>query len=334
MERSVPRGVLMSERRDQKGSPNILVPACRYRAPSYADIIRGAALNDNSGDTLAIATLRRMGEHSACLSKSLHMGHYFGGAFEMHVSARLVAASEVLPLRTKFREEMNNQIMHDSLHERKGWTQSYLLEFDGIAAGFGGVAIGGPWKDKPTVFEFYVPPHCRSRLFDLFEALLAASGARFFEVQTNEPCLPIMLHVHGRDIASESIVFADQFTTALPANGALFRCTTSDAEARQCIEERAGGPEAVLEIDGKEVAKGGILFHYNRPYGDIHMEIAEPFRRRGMGSYLVQELKRLTYELGAVPAARCNTDNVASRRTLQRAGFVPCAHILVGSIPQ
>jgi hypothetical protein len=237
------------------------------------------------------------------------MVHHFGGAFEMHVSARLVAASEVLPLRTRFRAEMNHQIMHDSLHERKGWTQSYLLEFDGVAAGFGGVAIGGPWKDKPTIFEFYVPPHHRSGLFDLFEALLAASRARFLEVQSNEPCLPIMLHVYGRDIASESIVFADHFTTALPANGALFRRTTSDAEAQQCIAERAGGPEAALEIDGKEVAKGGILFHYNRPYGD-------------------------TYELGAVPAARCNTDNVASRRTLQRAGLVPCAHILVGSIPQ
>jgi hypothetical protein len=30
-------------------------------------------------------------------------------------------------------------------------------------------------------------------------------------------------------------------------------------------------------------------------------------------------------ELGAIPTARCNPDNAASRRTLQRAGFAPCA---------
>jgi GNAT superfamily N-acetyltransferase len=62
------------------------------------------------------------------------------------------------------------------------------------------------------------------------------------------------------------------------------------------------------------------------------MEVIEPFRRRGLGSYLVQELKRACYELGAVPGARCNPTNIPSRKTLQRAGFVPFAHILIGSI--
>jgi GNAT superfamily N-acetyltransferase len=252
----------------------------------------------------------------------------------MRSSARLVSALETLPLRTIFREEMNCQITKDSIHERQGWTQSFLLEHDGVVAGFGGVAIAGPWQGKPTLFEFYVRPEHRTRMFDLFEALLAASGARFLEVQSNEPCLPIMLPVYGRDLASESLVFCDRFVTKLPGNGAVFRRTTSDEEARRCIEERAGGPEAVLEIDGREAAKGGILFHYDRPYGDIYMEVGDEFRQRGLGAYLVQELKRVAYELGSVPAARCNTHNVASRRTLQRAGFAPCAHILIGTIAE
>ena len=86
----------------------------------------------------------------------------------------------------------------------------------------------------------------------------------------------------------------------------------------------------VVEIHGAVGATGGILFHYNRPYGDIYMDVAEPFRRRGLGSFLVQELKRVCYEGGHVPAARCNTGNIASQRTLQKAGFVPCGHILKG----
>ena len=88
----------------------------------------------------------------------------------------------------------------------------------------------------------------------------------------------------------------------------------------------------VVEVDGKVAATGGILFHYNRPYGDIYMEVAEAFRRCGHGSFLVQELKRVCYEGGSVPAARCNPKNIASRKTLQKAGFVPCGHILNGSI--
>ena len=88
----------------------------------------------------------------------------------------------------------------------------------------------------------------------------------------------------------------------------------------------------VVEVEGKIAATGGMLFHYNRPYGDIYMEVSEAFRRRGLGCYLVQELKRVCYEQGSVPAARCNPANIASRRTLQKAGFVPCGHILTGSV--
>jgi len=58
----------------------------------------------------------------------------------------------------------------------------------------------------------------------------------------------------------------------------------------------------------------------------------EPYRRPGFGGYFVPELKRRYYELGAIPGARCHSTNVASRRTVQRAGFVPYAHILIGMI--
>ena len=74
------------------------------------------------------------------------------------------------------------------------------------------------------------------------------------------------------------------------------------------------------------------MFHYNRPYGDIYMKVAEPFRRRGLGSYIVQELKKICYGMGNIPCARCNTSNIISRKTLQKAGFVPCAHILKGAL--
>ena len=80
------------------------------------------------------------------------------------------------------------------------------------------------------------------------------------------------------------------------------------------------------------VAAGGVLCHYNPPYGDLFMGVAGPFRRRGYGSYLVQELKRVAYERGQVPAARCNAANGGSRATLQRAGLMPCARVLTGRI--
>jgi GNAT superfamily N-acetyltransferase len=251
----------------------------------------------------------------------------------MRATATPTSPSAVLPLRVRYRREMNCQIVHDSIHRRTGWTGTYALDLDDTCAGFGSVAVGGPWTGQPTVFEFYVLPAHRGRAFHLFEAFLETSGARLMAIQSNDALLAVMLHTYARDVRSEKIVFQDGVTTALAPNGAILQQVTRDEETRTAIAQRQGGTEWRLELGGDAVATGGILFHYNEPYGDIYMDVAEPFRRRGLGAYLVQELKRVAYELGSIPCARCGPDNVASRLTLQKAGLVPFAHILNGSIP-
>jgi GNAT superfamily N-acetyltransferase len=62
------------------------------------------------------------------------------------------------------------------------------------------------------------------------------------------------------------------------------------------------------------------------------MEVEETSRRKGYGSYLIQEIKRVCYAAGKKPAARCGPENIASRRTLEKAGFRVCGHLLVGEI--
>jgi len=255
------------------------------------------------------------------------------GAVLMTPEARLCSVEEILPMRELYREEMNCQITHDSISRREGWVRPYLLMLRGDAMGYGLVAIAGPWTGKPTVVEYHVAPEARTRAFDLFEAFVAASAAQFIEIQSNATLLTVMLHLWSPNVVSESIVFHDRITTSLPSNGAVLRSVTSVEESLQCVERLRGSSEWLLELDGKTVATGGIAFHYNRPYGDIYMAVDESYRQRGLGSYLVQELKRVCYEeLGSVPCARCSPANTASRKTLQKAGFVPCAHILTGSI--
>lgn len=249
----------------------------------------------------------------------------------MEVSARTTSFEDIIRWRDMHRLEMACQITHDSIHTRPGWTQEYLLLLEGNAVGYGSVAVAGPWIMKPTVYEFYVVPHQpRLHVFELFEALLAASRAVAIEVQSNDTLTTVMLHAFAENVASESILFHDKLATSLRPPGATFRePTASEAPDVPELHLKWCG---VVEVEGKVAGSGGILFHYNRPYGDIYMEVAEPFRGRGLASFLVQELKRVCYEGGHVPAARCNPKNIASRRTLQRAGFVPCGHILTGSV--
>jgi GNAT superfamily N-acetyltransferase len=249
----------------------------------------------------------------------------------MTIQVDRVDGAEIAELRGRHVREMNCQVTKDSIHGRPGWTIEYLLRLGGRDAGYGSVAVAGPWKDKPTLYEFYVEPECRGRVFDLFEALRAAAGPVAVETQSNAVLLTAMLHTFARDVFAEAILFHDRITTALaPPAGATFR-TATEADGLDMRPEQLAS-HGVVEMDGGVAASGGILYHYNRPYGDIYMEVAELYRRRGIGAYLVQELKRVCRELGSVPAARCNVGNAASRKTLQKAGFVPCGNILVGSL--
>ncbi|HTB98692.1 MAG TPA: GNAT family N-acetyltransferase [Terracidiphilus sp.] len=237
----------------------------------------------------------------------------------MEILAREVSLQEIAGLRDQYRAEMNCQVVHDSLHVREGWTKEFLLEGNGETAGYGSIAVAGPWKGTRTVFEFYVLPEFGAHAFDCFDCFVEASQATAMEIQSNQEILLVMLHTYAHDIKSERIVFEEGLTTAHPANGAV-------------LKENATS-EWILEVDGVPAGSGGILYHYNRPYGDVYMEIAEPYRRRGYGSFLVQELKKICRERAGIPAARCSTENIASRKTLQRAGFVPYAHILLGTLP-
>jgi GNAT superfamily N-acetyltransferase len=231
-----------------------------------------------------------------------------------------------------YREEMRCQIIHDSIHGRPGWTVEYALEIDSAMVGYGSMAVSGPWKAAHSLYEFYVNKQSRRHVFDLFNALRVESHASKIETQTNDPFLSVMLHTFARNVRAEAILFEDQFETHLMPDGAGFRDhDAGDVEQLKALEldDTAGW---VVTWNGRIAGAGGILYHYNRPYGDIYMKIAEPFQRRGLGAYLVQELKRACRSGGSVPAARCNVSNTASRKTLQKAGFVPCGNLVSGEI--
>lgn len=242
-----------------------------------------------------------------------------------------VPLGTILPLRDEYRRLMNCQIVHDSWH-RRGFTQSYLLTVNGETAGH--AAMGGaPREVRDIVKEFYLRPSFREFALPLFRQLVAVSAAKRIEAQTNDVLLSLMFADCATDWASETILFSDQLATSLPAPAGVTFRELSEADRAGVFEHKV---EPVgnwgLELDGDVVATGGLLYHYNPPYGDIFMEVAEPFRRRGFGGYLVQEVKRECYASGHLPGARCFHTNVGSRGALQRAGMLPCGRILKGRL--
>src|SRR5438132_4212203 len=156
---------------------------------------------------------------------------------KMTIESRRAELRDIEALRDIYRQEMNCQIIHDSIHSRPGWSQEYLLIEDGAKVGYGSLAVAGPWKDKPTVYEYFVLAQHRSRMFDLFIALLTSSGATMIETQSNDQLLTVMLHTFAQNVISESILFHDKLTTSHSQPDALFR-RASPEDAAQIAQQK------------------------------------------------------------------------------------------------
>ena len=240
----------------------------------------------------------------------------------MPINVSRCELNDIAPMRVQFLDEMKAQFIHDKCH-LYGWSDDYSLELDGKVVGYGCVWGIDQRQDRDTIFEFYVLPEYRMHHSKLMRELILVSGVTNLECQTNDPNTSKLFFENATNIEVQSILFTDQRPTSWSLSD-LELVDKSDPEQLQ--------RERKLELlRGNEVvASGGFLMNYNFPYADIYMEVPEPYRRQGFGSRLVQEAKRLAYEIGRVPAARCNVSNPVSKATLTRAGFQPCGYWLVG----
>jgi GNAT superfamily N-acetyltransferase len=246
----------------------------------------------------------------------------------MKIAAQRVELNAILALRALFLEEANHQVRHNSRHER-GWSDSYLLVVDGQTVGYGSI-MGREIKDRDTIFEFFVIPPFRNRASELFAQLKAAAKPAFIECQSNDRMFAAMLFEFARNISSDVVLFEEHSVTSLAVPGVLVRRRQDSDVVFSHSHEGVG--EFVAELNDEIIATGGFLLHYNPPFADLYMEVREDCRRRGIGSFLLQEVKRECYLAGRVPAARTSIRNLASRACLSRAGLRVCGFMLTGEV--
>jgi len=236
---------------------------------------------------------------------------------------------EVLPFRNLFLQENNFQIRYNACHER-GWSDSYLIIYNEEKIGYGSIKGNEDRNARDTVFEFYIIPSFRNISSIAFSELLRASGADFIECQSNDVLLTSLLYQYGQNINSPVILFEDGIKSSLSIENVILKKRNKNDIVFAHQTEPVG--DFVLELNKEIVATGGFLLHYNIPFADLYMEVKEDHRRKGFGSFLIQELKRVCYLAGRVPAARCNIENTASRATLIKAGLRIAGFMLIGNV--
>ncbi len=236
------------------------------------------------------------------------------------VTVRAADYEDIRPLRELFRREAKCQIVRDSIL-RRGLADAYVISVEGDVVGYAGV-----WNRhyENRLMEFFTLSEDPEEALILFTEVVRISGATHIEAQTNLPAMAAMLRDCATDVAEEHILFEDGPPTELI-------CADTVLRPREPGDVGPDG-EWVVERNGSVIAAGGVLYHYNPPYGDIHMEVVEEARRQGVGSFLVQELRRVCSEEGKLPAARCEPGNHGSIGALRRGGLQPCGRLLAGEI--
>jgi GNAT superfamily N-acetyltransferase len=232
---------------------------------------------------------------------------------------------QVLPLKERYREEAGCQLVRDSLLWR-GLAEPWLVRIAGHVAGYG--ALGTTYV-AGRVIEFHLLPRFRRDIVRVASGFIGATGAEGIEAQTNLPGMVDLLYSFARDVQEEYILFDDGHGGGRPEGplslpGAVLRPRASDDS----------GPEGewAVEWNGRVVGAGGLQTHYNPPFADVYMEVVPDARCLGVGGWMVQELARICREQGRMPAARCEPENRASRRALERGGLRPCGRLLAGQV--
>jgi len=235
----------------------------------------------------------------------------------------------IQPLRALFLQENNFQVRYDSCHWR-GWADEYMITDGDLQIGYGSVKGQDDLKDRNAIFEFYVVPTIRNHTATVFAELIKVSGVVYLECQSNDLLLSGMMFEFAKNISSDVVLFKAGRETQLAPEGIVFR-KKRDSDL---LFDHHSEPEGdyVLEKNGEIIASGGFLLHYNKPFADLYMEVQPDHRKKGYGSFLIQEIKKACYLAGRVSAARCGITNPASKATLLRAGMEIAGYMLAGEI--
>jgi GNAT superfamily N-acetyltransferase len=246
----------------------------------------------------------------------------------MDISIERVTLPDIISLRAQFLRENHFQVRYHARHERQ-WCDEYIIIVDGIAIGYGSVKGKDDLKNRDSVFEFYVLPSHKAFAHLLFAKLLSLSTASWIETQSNTLLLAHMLYQFSDHITADVILFNEGVDTHLESPAHFRKRADSDVVFDHTLEPVG---KYVLDIQGEIVATGGFMTYYNPPFVDLYMEVKASHQQKGLGSFLIQELKKECFALGFIPAARCSIENFKSRKTLLKAGMNICAYMLSGPV--
>ncbi len=216
--------------------------------------------------------------------------------------------------------------------------QVYVRHPDVHVFSYEGQSIGYCCVDqsKGLLLQFCIAERFSRFAVESFEKMLGEFQIKLAYVTTRDPLALSLALTFQKKVTLESYLFVHAFDTDIPlvdftdpdfrkaqaADAAAVRETSGDFFG-DVDSEITGGKLFVLKAANDLLGIGYLSGQYcNEGSTNLGMFTNPKFRRRNIGSYILQKLVGISRENRLAPIAACYHSNIESKRTLEKAGFV------------
>lgn len=212
-----------------------------------------------------------------------------------------------------------------------GNSQCYIIIYNGKKAGHFFV------DSKKTLVQFYTFTEYFIHAPEIFEYIIANNIAENATVSTKETEFLSLCLDYQKNISIDCYLFTDnknikyELANFKDVSFKLAKSNDIVTIKAKCDPAFEGYYEDLIENNQLFVLYSGDIllgigefriFKSNEQYGDIGMIVAEEYRKKGIGAYIITQLKEHCYMNNLKPMACCNPKNIASRKTLEKSGFI------------
>jgi GNAT superfamily N-acetyltransferase len=193
------------------------------------------------------------------------------------------------------------------------------------------------------LLRFHLLENYLARAQELFRWIVSTYGIQQAITSTTEPLYFSLCLDLQSSVTPHSYLFRDhQRTEPLPvfSNGSIRKAHTAELDdlvrfyrantegpgewIEGFLHERLTREELFVLHDRQVIVATGecIPSPQQPPYADLGMVVAQAYRGRGLGSFMLSQLKHYCYETGWKPICSCAADNHASKKAIEKAGFI------------
>jgi GNAT superfamily N-acetyltransferase len=188
-----------------------------------------------------------------------------------------------------------------------------------------------------TILEFYVIDEYLAHSDEIFIKALSDFNIKNSIAKSFDFLIMSISLTHSKSSIVEGCLFRDFIGNEIEANARISHrlATINDFEMlKNHMEEVFDHEQEILDVlhqDGMNIYSidekmiGYGIFQRSiegRNSFDIGMYVVPDERKKGYGSYIINDLRLLCKQNGWYPTLGCDINNIGSRKTLEKAGFV------------